>query len=346
MNSSDDNDDNMMMMTDNKNNNNNNNNDDIENKNDSSDLGPIYLHRWLDCQDEYNKWYEAQIIAISPNNNKNIKVHYKGWKSKFDTWIDLNTEPERARLLHTFTDKPIKLGELNNYDIGTKCDCLDSTDKWYQAQIMEINQNGKLVRVHYIGWDEKYDEWINKDSYRIAPLHTMTSPIKPKSNNNNKQHQHQQQQQQPPQQQQQSNMSPHKSSKRRNSGNVSIKRKPKFKRTTSDNSNSSVRINKSPTNIGAYASSADDLDHDTSNQNITVLSDNDYDYKKNTEQQQQQQQQQSQQTTEIKDEDNDDDDDDDNGNIITGIDNNQSRKPDEVLSFCFLSCHYHYLDVV
>jgi len=31
-----------------------------------------------------------------------------------------------------------------------------------------------LVQVHYVQWPEQYDEWINKDSYRIAPLHTVT----------------------------------------------------------------------------------------------------------------------------------------------------------------------------
>merc|ERR1712232_600073 len=48
---------------------------------------------------------------------------------------------------------------------------------------------GQLVFIHYKGWDVKYNEWINIDSYRIAPLHTMTkanaennSPSKPKSN--------------------------------------------------------------------------------------------------------------------------------------------------------------------
>ena len=28
----------------------------------------------------------------------------------------------------------------------------------------------------YKGWDERYNEWIPRQSYRIAPLHTMTSP--------------------------------------------------------------------------------------------------------------------------------------------------------------------------
>ena len=142
----------------------------------SYELGSIYLHRWIDAQDEYNKWYEAQIIEIHPSSPQMIKVHYKGWKSKFDTWIDLESDPERARKLHTFTHRPPSKGTLDDFSLNTKCDCLDSTDKWYEAEIVAVNDNGELVSIHYKGWDNKYNEWINKDSYRLAPLHTMTKP--------------------------------------------------------------------------------------------------------------------------------------------------------------------------
>merc|ERR1712154_544604 len=109
-------------------------------------------YRWIDCQDEYNKWYEAQIIDISGNK---IKVHYKGWKSKFDTWVDLENEPERARKLHTFTTKGVIIGTLPSYSIKTKCDCLDSTDKWYEAEIVEVDNINNMVLIHYNGWDSK-----------------------------------------------------------------------------------------------------------------------------------------------------------------------------------------------
>merc|ERR1719242_1049341 len=152
----------------------------------SYELGSIYLHRWIDAQDEYNKWYEAEIIEIHPSSPKMIKVHYKGWKSKFDTWIDLDSEPERARKLHTFTDRPSSKGILTDFGIKTRCDCLDSTDKWYEAEIVDVNENGELVLIHFAGWDSKYNEWINKDSYRLAPLHTMTKP-KAQTNSSNSQ---------------------------------------------------------------------------------------------------------------------------------------------------------------
>eukprot|EP01084_Bolivina_argentea_P170128 294812_1 len=92
-------------------NNNNNNRHSIE---------PIYLNQWIDCCDEYNKWYEAQITSISTTSNRHIKVHYKGWKSKFDTWIDLNNETDFNHVcqLHTHTPIPYKKQTLLSYKIS------------------------------------------------------------------------------------------------------------------------------------------------------------------------------------------------------------------------------------
>lgn len=126
-------------------------------------IEPIYLHQWIDCRDLHNKWYEAQIIDISKSSNRLIKVHYKGWNSKFDTWVNLNNKSDlnRVEILHTNTMKPNVLGILNKYEIGSQCDCLDSNDKWFEATIVEISLNNKLVKIYYNDWDSKYAEWIN-----------------------------------------------------------------------------------------------------------------------------------------------------------------------------------------
>jgi len=135
------------------------------------------MHRWVDFRDADGKWYEVQIAGISPNNDNIIKLrymNYKGCKSKYGVWIDLEKNRERVRVLHTFTKRPPNVGTLATFEIGTKCDCLDSAGKWCEAQIVQHSQSGELVQIHYQGLDCKYDEWINRDSYRLAPLHTTT----------------------------------------------------------------------------------------------------------------------------------------------------------------------------
>jgi hypothetical protein len=38
-----------------------------------------------------------------------------------------------------------------------------------------------MVKVRYTGWDPKYDEWINAESYRLAPLRTHTPAAAPRT---------------------------------------------------------------------------------------------------------------------------------------------------------------------
>jgi hypothetical protein len=39
-------------------------------------------------KDEKNKWLEAQILEVVPGDS--IKIHYKGWSSKFDEYIPIS----------------------------------------------------------------------------------------------------------------------------------------------------------------------------------------------------------------------------------------------------------------
>eukprot|EP01084_Bolivina_argentea_P279447 477750_1 len=49
---------------------------------------------------------------------------------------------------------------------------------WSVAQIIDIKNN--KIKIHWCGWREHYDEWINKtNKKRLAPLHTHTFPMEP-----------------------------------------------------------------------------------------------------------------------------------------------------------------------
>ena len=50
----------------------------------------------FDLKDQ--KWREANIIEIkAKNSNKAIKIHYKGYSSKYDEWIDIPREAARIK---------------------------------------------------------------------------------------------------------------------------------------------------------------------------------------------------------------------------------------------------------
>jgi hypothetical protein len=60
----------------------------------------------------------------------------------------------------------------NKYEIGQWVDVKDTIDQWLEAQITQIR--GSLAYVHYNGWGNRWDEWIEFSSPRIAPFKTYT----------------------------------------------------------------------------------------------------------------------------------------------------------------------------
>eukprot|EP01084_Bolivina_argentea_P299590 516424_1 len=58
-----------------------------------------------------------------------------------------------------------KIHKIFNFTIGDKVDCRDKYGKWYLSTIVQhkkyhLTQKLEEIYVHYIGWDNKYDEWI------------------------------------------------------------------------------------------------------------------------------------------------------------------------------------------
>ena len=81
---------------------------------------------------------------------------------------------------------PSKLPQLdrNELKIGAVIDgyCV-KTLRWYEAKISDTRQklvNGKIeeqIKVHFLGWNAKFDEWIDRNSERIAARGTSSSLV-------------------------------------------------------------------------------------------------------------------------------------------------------------------------
>ena len=54
--------------------------------------------QWIDAKDTIDQWLEAQITKLRDNK---AFVHYNGWGSRWDEWIDLNSP--RLALFRTHT---------------------------------------------------------------------------------------------------------------------------------------------------------------------------------------------------------------------------------------------------
>lgn len=69
-------------------------------------LRHFYPGQWVDVQDTVEQWLEAQIveISLSPQNSQ-VLVHYNGWPSQWDEWIDSSSS--RIQPFHSHTNQSV-----------------------------------------------------------------------------------------------------------------------------------------------------------------------------------------------------------------------------------------------
>jgi RNA binding activity-knot of a chromodomain/Caspase domain len=60
------------------------------------------------------------------------------------------------------------------YKVGDVLDARDSEGKWYASEIIDGKPSAGSYKIHYCGWDDNWDEWV--DSSRLRPI------VKPKLN--------------------------------------------------------------------------------------------------------------------------------------------------------------------
>ncbi|CAL1530605.1 unnamed protein product [Lymnaea stagnalis] len=53
---------------------------------------------------------------------------------------------------------------------GEKLEAMDFSRTWYPSKIVEIDEEQKLVLIHFEGWNQRYDEWVPMDSDKLRPV--------------------------------------------------------------------------------------------------------------------------------------------------------------------------------
>lgn len=134
-------------------------NNDENNNNQHTELNVILpsVGEIVDVLDSVDRWAEAEVIKVD-RQLCHIFVSYLNWDSQYDEWIqDIRN---RVAPLNTYT-----YNNQGNFKIGQRIDAYDSTRKWLEAYIIDINQT--QVMVHYKSFNAKFDEWHDKDSNKI-----------------------------------------------------------------------------------------------------------------------------------------------------------------------------------
>lgn len=115
----------------------------------------------LEKRTSFNK---VETIEVLKQNINNIKELIK------------NTANLNYEYFHTikniFVTNETSMNPTIDFKIGQWIDAKDSLDIWVEAQIVDIKDNKAFV--HFFGWGNSFNEWINIDSNRLALFRTYT----------------------------------------------------------------------------------------------------------------------------------------------------------------------------
>ena len=105
-------------------------------------------------------WCAAKVIDVSDSpEGRRLKIHFKGFGARHDEWITLGT----GRL------RPPPGIECS---VGDSYEACDRNGKWCEAKVVEIEDapDGRRLKVHFMGFGAKHDEWITLGTERLRPL--------------------------------------------------------------------------------------------------------------------------------------------------------------------------------
>jgi hypothetical protein len=120
---------------------------------------------------------------ICPICRSNIKKSKGCFSKSFENIIENFINESSAEMKKNFIDRKSEYQEwkeskkVSLFEIDQKYDIKDTENIWCVGIVKDIIKNenhSDTLFVHYLGWDEIYDEYICANSDRIAPLGMFT----------------------------------------------------------------------------------------------------------------------------------------------------------------------------
>eukprot|EP00946_MAST-07B_sp_MAST-7B-sp1_P003475 g3475.t1 len=145
-------------------------------------LNELSVDDKVDAKDRFGRWYEATVVKIlipecnddssDDDDEPKLEIHFDGWSNKHNEVVSLDEALAAGMLapLHTHTvrqRKRAKARKWREFEEGDVIDVCDTVEKWREGVV--INLDDSRVFIHYTGWPNMWDEWIRKDSARLAP---------------------------------------------------------------------------------------------------------------------------------------------------------------------------------
>ena len=90
----------------------------------------------------------------------------------------VQSRPLNSRLLQqVLSEHAVSIRNLTErkkeWLVGQWLDVKDTVGQWLEGQVIQVE--GDSVFVHYIGWPERWDEWIHTESERLQVFRTKTT---------------------------------------------------------------------------------------------------------------------------------------------------------------------------
>eukprot|EP00968_Pinguiococcus_pyrenoidosus_P026785 scaffold7335_cov289-Pinguiococcus_pyrenoidosus.AAC.6 len=117
----------------------------------------------IDVLDSVDKWAEAEVLQVDYSRRR-VEVTFLFWSDRWNTWIEFGTPAGAKRLAEPGTKTYQEGGVLQ---LNHRIECCDG-DVWREAVV--IDTTPLQVKVHFMKWHSKFDEWLERDSPRIRPF--------------------------------------------------------------------------------------------------------------------------------------------------------------------------------
>ncbi|KAJ8608288.1 hypothetical protein CTAYLR_010380 [Chrysophaeum taylorii] len=88
----------------------------------------------VDAKDSEGRWFDSVIVDVGENKQDRVKVHFKGWSTKWDAWLDRYDETSIQKLF-THTDDWRRLRVNDPCEVRS-----EERDKalWYEAVVVAV----------------------------------------------------------------------------------------------------------------------------------------------------------------------------------------------------------------
>ena len=111
----------------------------------------------VEVLDAAKLWFPAEVLSVGPAG---VRVHFLGWGKAWDDSVSVR---EYAARLCQYRGWGRTLP--GDFRVGEHVEALDLTGVWLPCRVLAVAE--ALVKVHYLGWPSKWDEWIHRTAGRL-----------------------------------------------------------------------------------------------------------------------------------------------------------------------------------